>query len=295
MLIGNDLDALLSAALLKTQFGWDVVGIYDYETIWHSAADPDFPANLLSGKYLAVDLDLYHPNIPSIGHHILEIKDREDLPGQRLALNPNLMRGISLQNYRFKYPLGTIHFLLWVLGIEIADSAAQMLIWLADSAYINGQTQRFRQNVSDWLNGFIKSETLLKTFRAIDRIEYEQQLRDAVIAQLVKISICQPGGQIRSRHLKMTGYQCQWHNPAIQGADIQALNNLITEITGWKTVRMPTDYRFIRGVRRHLGIPQIFERSPTLAEFLREQAVFSYVFPFSKVICITNKLNLKPN
>lgn len=42
IVIGNDLDSLLSACLLKEIFGWDVVGIYDYSTIWYSASETDF-------------------------------------------------------------------------------------------------------------------------------------------------------------------------------------------------------------------------------------------------------------
>jgi hypothetical protein len=66
MIIGNDLDALLSASLLKTLYGWDIVGIYDYTTLWCACERSDFTKELLDGKYLAVDLDIYHPAIPRL-------------------------------------------------------------------------------------------------------------------------------------------------------------------------------------------------------------------------------------
>lgn len=34
MIVGNDLDFILSACFLKGRFGWDIVGTYDYKTLW---------------------------------------------------------------------------------------------------------------------------------------------------------------------------------------------------------------------------------------------------------------------
>jgi len=292
LVIGNDLDALLSASLLKTIYGWDIVGIYDYTTLWYSADIPDFSEKLIAGNFLAVDLDIYHPEIPSIGHHVLELTNHENLPGHRLALNPNLIRGISQQNFRHKYPLGMIHFLLWVFNIEFSELIAQMLFWLADSAYINAQAHRFRDNVSDWLINFMPMETLINTFSSLDSIAYEQELQNVLISQLKKIPICRPSGQVRSRHLRMTGYQCQWSDPVKYYSEICSVLELIIEITGWKPIKIPVNFEKIEGVRRRLPISDVFKKDATLAEFLKNQAVFSYVFLFSKVICVTNQVDL---
>jgi len=61
MIIGNDLDALLSAALLKHRFGWDIAGIYDFNRLWYPAnfRESFFLKQLVSGNYMAVDLDIY--------------------------------------------------------------------------------------------------------------------------------------------------------------------------------------------------------------------------------------------
>lgn len=292
MIIGNDLDALLSASLLKTIYGWDIVGIYDYTTLWYSADIPDFSEKLIAGNYLAVDLDIYHAGIPSIGHHILELKDHENLPGHRLSLNPNLIRGISQQKFQHKYPMGTIHFLLWIFNIEFSEKIAQMLFWLADSAYINAQAHRFRDNVSDWLTNFMPMETLINTFNLLDSIAYEQELQNVLISRLMKIPICRPSGQVRSRHLQMTGYQCQWPDPVKYYPEICSVLELINKITGWKPTKIPANFQKIEGLRRRLQISDILRKYATLADFLKDQAVFSYVFLFSKVICVTNRVDL---
>lgn len=64
MIIGNDLDSLLSAAFLKTKFGWDVAAVYDYVNFWYQAESTDFKRDLTAGKYVAIGLDIYHANIP---------------------------------------------------------------------------------------------------------------------------------------------------------------------------------------------------------------------------------------
>ncbi len=293
MIIGNDLDALLSASLLKTLYGWDIVGIYDYTTLWCACERSDFTKELLDGKYLAVDLDIYHPAIPSVGHHVLELKDRENLPGQRFSLNPNLIRGVSQQHFRHKYPLATIHFLLWVFNIEVNDPVSQMLIWLADSAYINAQSHRFRENVYDWLSNFMRLDSLVNTFNIVDTIEYEKILNEVLIDRLKCFSLCKPAGQIQSRHQGMRGFQCQWSDPKQSCQEIQMLANFIGQITGWQALKIPDCYFKIEGIRRNLPIKAALQGYPNLAEFLKAREVFSYVFPFLKVICITNHLDLE--
>jgi len=287
LLVGNDLDSLLSAVFLKTIFNWNIVGFYDYERLWYSADIHNFKTNLLAGRYLAADLDIYHPSIPSIGHHVLEIMDWENLPGHQLSLNPNLIRGISLQNFRHKYPLAMIHFLLWCFDTEVDNSLARMLIWLADSAYINAQSHRFRDNVADWLWNFIPTVTMLDNFEKIDSVEYEQALQNNLLPHLNPISICRPSGQVKSHHLGMTGYQCQWTDPEQDYSDIKTLIDLISRFTGWQPVEIPIHYHKIEGKKYRLHIGDILNKDSRLAEFLKKQAVFSYVFPFSKVICIT--------
>jgi hypothetical protein len=66
-LVGNDLDSLLSAVFLKTIFNWNIVGFYDYKRLWYSADIHNFKTNLLAGRYLAADLDIYHPSILQSG------------------------------------------------------------------------------------------------------------------------------------------------------------------------------------------------------------------------------------
>ncbi len=184
LIIGDDLDAALSAALfLHTHPRAQLAGVYhEYRRI-HHAAGPTWE-QLLDGLWL--DLDIYHPQVRSLGHHITRLDPGEPLPGFVHNCNPNTLAGISRQHFRHKYPLGTIHFLLWLYAVEIpAHPHAEALIWLADSAYINGQTQifkngtpraGFRWNVAEWLQVVLPLPSLLRSFAALDTPEFEQRM-----------------------------------------------------------------------------------------------------------------------
>ncbi|MDD2921481.1 MAG: hypothetical protein PHQ36_04275, partial [Anaerolineales bacterium] len=55
MVIGNDLDSVVSACFLKNKFGWDVTAIYDYKTLWYPADEGEFLGRFFQGSYVAID------------------------------------------------------------------------------------------------------------------------------------------------------------------------------------------------------------------------------------------------
>jgi hypothetical protein len=63
MIIGNDIDALLSAQFLHHALGWSIAGFYNYTTLYHDPA-------IEPRECVWVDLDIYDPACCSIGHHI---------------------------------------------------------------------------------------------------------------------------------------------------------------------------------------------------------------------------------
>ena len=127
MVIGNDLDALLSAQFLHHALGWSIAGFYNYTTLYHDPA-------IAPWECVWVDLDVYHADLSSIGHHILRLSPADQIPGHHASVNPNLLRGIDQTDFARKYPLGTIHFLLWLHDIRIRNRRpATLLLWLSDS------------------------------------------------------------------------------------------------------------------------------------------------------------------
>lgn len=280
MVIGNDLDSLLSACFLKSLFGWNVIATYDYKTLWYSSDEKDFLARLTQGEYVAVDLDIYHPQIFSLGHHILENDSSDALAGHARTLNPNFIRGINVANFTRKYPLGTIHFLIWLFNQTDLTRSAKFLMWLADSAFINAQSHRFRENVTEWVKDYFQSEYLLAMSERVDLIGFEEALQKEIFPALKNNPLVSETGQVKSRHLNLGGYQCQWSDPNREREAIVDLFQIISALTGWTAPKMPEQFLKIEGKRQNISAEDIKQRFGSLDNFLVGENVFSYVFPF---------------
>ena len=150
VVMGDDLDAALSTALyLAHHPNACVVGVYHKYTTVHYSSDLNWH-KVLDAVWL--DLDIYHGECKSLGHHIVRLERRDHLPGFANSFNLNDLFPKSIQSrFKEKYPLGTIHFLMWLYGVEIPETKdADLLVWLADSAYINAQAKAWRKN---WKRG----------------------------------------------------------------------------------------------------------------------------------------------
>jgi len=295
MIIGNDLDALLSSCLLKSKFGWDIVGIYDYHTIWFDAKQTkqDFLKNLKSQKYIAVDLDIYRNYLPSVGHHILSLHPDDILPQHENTLNPNLLRGITHEKFKQKYPMGTVHFLMWLFDDYLKITRlGELLLWLADSTFINAQSHRFRENVKDWLENFVPNNILKNGFDAVDTKAFETEVRKSAFPVLYKTGLGRGKGQVKSRHLKLQGYQCQWMNPNDSRKKIINLLQIIKENLEWESPHLPESFNFINGTRDSKRIKSSeLNQKEFLRRFLGDKKVFSYVITNKNLINFTTGID----
>ncbi len=307
LIIGDDLDAALGAALfLRAHPNAKIIGVYSkYTTVYYAAACAW--DDVLNAVWL--DLDIYHPQCKSLGHHIVRLRPRQELPGFKNSLNLNDLWGKALQkNFDEKYPLGTIHFLMWLYQQDIPNRAdADLLVWLADSAYINAQAKAFRKrwrdgktewverdgfkwNVKSWLHGAIQVPSLLRTFEHVDTLAFEERMR-AFQQTLDAHGFKQGDGQVASQHLKLFGYQCQPVGDV--GAYVLRLLEFVAAHTGWtfspaqtealKTLQSKT------GKRASEKIAQLSRDA--LANFLQTRNVFSYVFTHFDTINYTTGLD----
>ncbi len=287
MVVGNDLDSLLSACFLKSLFGWDVAAIYDYRSLWIPADEPNFVARFLQGEYAAIDLDIYHPQIFSLGHHVLERDAGDVLAGHARTLNPNFIRGVNVSNFAAKYPLGTIHFLVWLFNQTDLTRPAKFLMWLADSAFINAQSHRFRENALDWARSFFRSEFFAAMTERVDLPGFEEALQKEILPALQENPLANFTGQVHSRHLRLGGFQCQWEDPNRQRDSILALLDTLAALTGWDAPRLPARFVQTEGKRRSASVKEILRRFGGLDHFLMQEGVFSYVFPYRDAVNYT--------
>ncbi|HND89283.1 MAG TPA: hypothetical protein PK971_13190, partial [Saprospiraceae bacterium] len=278
---------LLSALYLHRRYGWPVVAAYcQYTRLWHLGERAEFLRLMDSGRLCAVDLDLYSPTLPNIGHHILRLGDDDgELPGLTHSLNPNTLRGLSVQRgFRSKYPLATIHLLLWLFEEKPLSPAAEHLVWLADSTYINAQ--HYTQNVTDWVQHFLRRSDFEQILPQLQTLEFEENMRAGLLTRLSANPLCRPSpSKYRSRHLGLKGYQCQWQHPLHDGPALLHLLRVLSDITGWPLPAMPlldpkAGIGLIEGRRQEIQVSELVASGLPFGEWLEREQVFSYAFTY---------------
>lgn len=282
MVIGDDLDSLLSAMYLHQKFGWPVAGVYcQYTRMWHSDAVHTFREKLLAGKLFAVDLDIYHAAVPSLGHHIISLKNDDDLPGHTHSLNPNALRGFSIrQHFRRKYPLATIHFLLWLFEEKHLSPEGELLVWLADSTFVNAQ--HYGDNVVEWVAHFLSRSSFSNILPALQTLDFEQNLKEKILRRMAGNPLCRPSrSSYKSKNLGLNGFQCQFENPNTQNAAVQSLLALLADLSGWERLPFPGRFAgFLEGKRREMQVSELTAAGLPFGEWLEREGVFSYAFTF---------------
>lgn len=123
IVINSDIDGFLCGALLQRYFDCKIVGISNSkQAVWvtpdvESVYDPVY-----------VDLFVRDPKVVCIDQHIVAHNKRHALylRGLGTKINPNLERGRTFagdydSDYFHKYPFGTFHYLVALLGREGID------------------------------------------------------------------------------------------------------------------------------------------------------------------------------
>ncbi|MGC9399898.1 MAG: hypothetical protein ACP5HM_12275 [Anaerolineae bacterium] len=297
VVMGDDLDAALSTVLfLHLHPNARLVGLYHrYETVVYSGVSWE---DVLGAVWL--DLDIAHPACRSVGHHIVRYAAEDELPGLANSCNLNELAGRSVsERFTEKYPLGTVHFLMWLYKVEIPRRPyADLLIWLADSAFINAQTYKwhrqrrpnarqptwgrrkgFRWNVERWLQEEMPLRSLQTSFKILDDVAFERRMAHFQSQVMARAGLHPGEGQVASRHLKLSGYQCQPKQEALRPY-LYRLLRFICAQTGWH-VRLnqiaPFEHPQRASGRREI-LPVETLRKTGLPAFLAQKDVFSYVF-----------------
>jgi hypothetical protein len=294
VIMGDDLDAALSTILyLRKNPNATLVGIYTgYKKIF-------FQKNLSIADLencIYIDLDIYHPPCRSIGHHIVRMNDSNILDGFRSSCNINELENRSLSRFfTKKYPLATIHFLLWLYNEAIPKTEyAESLIWLADSSFINGQSHKFHHNVGHWVTDLMNSWYVQNGFNQVDSLEFEEKI-EQLQAIMQQQGLNRGRGQVVSKHKGLSGYQCQpiGNENAIEMTNyIHQLFRFVAEMTDWslQSPQMDIQSMTVRsGSRRSGSIGEMLGEG-NLDDFLSKNRVFSYVFPFKDSINLTTGL-----
>lgn len=312
VVLGDDLDSVMSAVLMHHLLGWRVGGFYtDYTRVWHLSGT----AARELREAIWLDVDVSQGDIRSISHHILVSSDADNLACHRQSVNPNLFRGVTAKpgsghnadhgencpcggrTFPHKYPLGTVHFLLWLyaVGLGRLNALQTGLLWLPDSSWINGQSHRFRKNVADWVSNWIPHPSLVATLDRIDTARFEREMRDTVMPAIAATGFGRGTGQVASHRLRLGGYQCQFGDPNRNYPQIQALADMLSATFGWSRLVIPAPpYLVIEGKRNSVKrtLASVRRDFGSLGRFLVVQRVFSCVIPNGGKVNYTTRIVL---
>ena len=145
VILSSDVDGLLSGLLVSTFLDWEIVGYYDSENLLIKEGER-------AQDCIFLDVEIFREEIRSLGHHII-VFDKNQIPEDfnkktNQLLNPNLIRKYDKKsNYSQKYPFGTVHLLLKILGIDnISEDVSPLLftdgVW---NSYL-----KYNKNVLEW-------------------------------------------------------------------------------------------------------------------------------------------------
>lgn len=149
-ILSPDSDGLLCGLLMSHYLGWRIRGFYDGKVL---VLEDDFSPQ----ECIFLDMEIFRPNIRSVGQHMI-MYDKADLPpnwnnfDNCIAAN-NLRNCDFKNNFKIKYPLGTVHLLLAILGqnnnIPIPKSAISPLLY-TDGTFKN--QFNYPENCLSWLD-----------------------------------------------------------------------------------------------------------------------------------------------
>lgn len=292
IMMGDDLDSALSVVLyLHLNSDSKLIGIYNkYKELYFSKKHFKSYEELINSQDVTwIDLDINNKHCKSLGHHIIRYDKYDNLIGFNNSCNLNeLLKRSVVNKFSKKYPLGTIHFLLWLYDENIPNSKyADKLIWLADSAFINSQSHRFRSNAGNWITNIFPHKQLINSFqKKIEKKSFEIEM-ESLQKKMESNGFNKGSGQVCSKHLKLTGFQCQ---PKKIPCDIEKLLNYVAKLTNWqyniKQIELKNLIK-ISGARTRKKVNNLFKNHKDLDHFLKNKTVFSYVFPFKRMINYT--------
>jgi len=129
-ILSPDSDGLLCGLLMSAMFNWQIVGFYDGKIM-------ALKENERIDDCIFLDMEIFRNYVKSLGQHML-LWNKKSIPPNWdnfcNCISPNNIRQYDgKNNFSKKYPLGTIHILLGIVGhkkqIEIKKDAICPLLY----------------------------------------------------------------------------------------------------------------------------------------------------------------------
>lgn len=152
-ILSPDIDGFLCGLLMSHYLDWDIVGFYDGKFLI-------LKEGLSTKKCVFLDIEILKKDVCSMGHHMNLHNISEPPPNyykvMSNCINPNVIRGFDrAHNFAQKYPLGTIHFLIYILEIKYPSLVKIEKRGLASLFFADGIWKilfKYTPNVLDWFD-----------------------------------------------------------------------------------------------------------------------------------------------
>ena len=275
-IISADYDGLICSSFLSHYLDWELVGYYDYKSIWLSENAKEHKKNIIW-----VDLNILPKSGKSIGGHIASING-EIQSGFKSSCNLNILNGLTARDFNKKYPFSTLLFLLWLYNIEYKkNDVGKLLIMHSDNTWM--KIQQYSKNVAFWKN-LLEDYNWDKLFLNIDTIDYESKVDQFLYPKLIQIGASSKFSKLKSMHLNIRSREYTF-NPDWDGDVILRLLDLFATHLGWTPPKIPIVSKRIDGKRFKKSLNQMGEFD--LKQFIKKKNIFSYAITSPKEINYT--------
>jgi len=277
MVVSADYDGLICSSFLHHHLNWKLEGYYDLSNIWISER------GLLEKKDLIwVDLNILPRQGRAIGGHIISLSG--DIPkGFKSSCNPNILAGITSDNFNHKFPFSTLIYLLWLHNVEIKNNLlARLLVLHSDAAWL--KYQHYPDNCRQWQEE-MNDYNWKWLFKNVNTKIYEKRVDEELYPLLHSIGAISGKSKLSSKHLNIPCRQYQF-NPDWDEDVVLHLLQLFGKTLNWTPPETPKIVKSIEGIRQKT--PLAFIKEKGLANFLKEKRVFSYAIPSPRIFNFTS-------
>lgn len=244
-ILSPDSDGLLCGLLMRHFFGWRIAGFYDGKVM-------ALQKGLNAADCVFLDMEIFRSFTKSMGQHMLMWDHKKDLQRPEWAnfancISPNNMRSFDgKRTFKRKYPLGTIHLLLGIVGsarkVDIRNEAICPLLY-TDGTFKN--MFNFPENTLDWLAFMCADNDCSPLYKVFFNNSYTtsdlmKALKD-FFAKIKDISGGRKGGDkiviSNGKGEPVNFRSCAGGLFALDDAQVAVANgflSMLADLTGWK-------------------------------------------------------------
>tara|TARA_Y100000590_G_C15627032_1_gene979754 strand:- start:484 stop:1389 length:906 start_codon:yes stop_codon:yes gene_type:complete len=274
-IISCDYDGIICASFLKHYLNWELVGYYDYNSIWLSDK-----AKQDKHKIIWVDLNILPESGKSIGGQIVSVD--QNLPkGFLTSCNPNILLNLKYNDFKRKFPFSTLLFLLWLHNIKIANNdLAQLFILHSDNTWM--KIQKYSKNINSWKE--ILSSYDWRILDNVNSLDFEQKIDQYLYPTLINIGAASKFSKLKSNFLKIRSRESEI-NPDWDCDVILKLFSFIAKSIGWTPPTLPLITQRIDGSKKKIDLDKVINIG--INAFTKKYKVFSYAITSPKTISYT--------